>query len=127
MKRLLGILTVILTIGTSQASTSPSGIEESKKVIVSAIPRPIVTRNASGHVSILKVPKPKLFTGKPHNNFIFANDWEDDFLEIDDVITSYRRRDLNKIEHLEGLSEHVRWRLFLARQLALLKYKKLHS
>jgi len=58
---------------------------------------------------------------------VFANDWDDDFLEVDDVITSYRRRDLNKIEHDEGISEDVRWRLFLARQLALLKHREVHG
>jgi len=122
MRLLLGILTVILTIGTSQASTSPSRIEESKKRTVSVIQPQIVTRSVPARV---KIQKPKLFTGKPHA--VSANDWDNDFLDVDDVITTYRRRDLNKIEHPDGISEQVRWKLFLARQLALLKYRQLHS
>jgi hypothetical protein len=72
-----------------------------------------------------KILKPKIFVGHPHK--IVVNDRDGDFLEVDDVITSYRRRDLNKIEHEDGISDHVRWRLFLARQLALLKYRQINS
>ena len=39
-------------------------------------------------------------------------------------MTAYRRRDLNKIEHDDALPEHIRWKLFLARQMALLKYRE---
>jgi hypothetical protein len=51
----------------------------------------------------------------------------DYIVQADDLATGYRRRDLNKVEHKDGISEQVRWRLFLARQLALLKYKEIHS
>jgi hypothetical protein len=47
-------------------------------------------------------------------------------MDDDGVITSYRRRDLQKVPEPkdDGLSENVRWRLFLARQLAMMKYKE---
>ena len=51
----------------------------------------------------------------------------DYIVQADDLATGYRRRDLNKIEHEDDISERVRWRLFLARQLALLKYKEIHG
>ena len=86
-----------------------------------------VIRSVPVRASVPKIQKPKLFVGKPYKITVFANDWDDSFLEVDDVITSYRRRDLNKIEHEDGISEKVRWRLFLARQLAMLKYKEVHG
>lgn len=55
------------------------------------------------------------------SHFLLDDD-EDDFLDDDGIMTPYRRRDLNKIKHEDGISDRVRWRLFLARQLALLKF-----
>ena len=109
---------------TSQASTSQTGKDLFGKPTVTVIQPRTVTPNVPGRV---KIQKPKLFVGNPHKVIIFADDYDDEFLEIDDIITSYRRRDLNKIEHEDGISEKVRWRLFLARQLALLKYKEVHG
>jgi hypothetical protein len=118
MKRLVVFtaLTTILTI--SQASTKLSD----PTLSASAAQRPTVTRNAQARV---KIQKPKLFVGNPHK--IFATDWDGDFLDVDDVITSYRRRDLTKVEHEDGIGDRVRWRLFLARQLAMLKYREVHG
>ena len=55
------------------------------------------------------------------------DDNDDDVVQNDDLATGYRRRDLNKIKHDDGISEYVRWRLFLARQLAMMKYRELHA
>ena len=55
------------------------------------------------------------------------DDNDEDFVQSEDVATGYRRRDLNKIEHPDGISERVRWRLFLARQLAMIKYRAIYS
>ena len=76
-----------------------------------------------------RIPKPKLFRTNPHRkaHFLLIDDNTDVFVQDEDLATGYRRRDLNKIEHEDGISEHVRWRLFLARQLALLKYREIHS
>ena len=55
------------------------------------------------------------------------DDSEDDVVQNDDLATGYRRRDLTRIEHPDGISERVRWRLFLARQLAMLKYYEVNG
>jgi hypothetical protein len=121
MKRLVVFIALITSLTTSLANTKLN--KQTHSVSVARLP--IVTRNVPVRVNPPKLLKPKIFVGNPHKNF--ANDWDGDFLEVDDVITSYRRRDLNKIEHEDGISDDIRWRLFLARQLALLKYKQVHS
>ena len=118
MKRLVVFTALITVLMTSQANTKL----KDPTLSVSVAQRPIVTRNVQVRV---KIQKPKLFVGNPHK--IFATDWDGDFLEVDDVITSYRRRDLNKVEHKDGISDDIRWRLFLARQLALLKHREVHG
>jgi len=73
-----------------------------------------------------RIPKPKLFRSNPHRKtyFLLIDDNDDVFVQDEDLATGYRRRDLNKIEHEDGISEKVRWRLFLARQMALFKYRE---
>lgn len=120
MKRFIGTLIVTLMTTSSQASTN---LENGRHYVVSNryVTQPqIATRSAQGRV---KFPKPKLFVSNPHK----VTDDDDDVFEIDNLITSYRRRDLTKVEHPEGISEKVRWRLFLARQLAMMKYRSLHT
>jgi hypothetical protein len=108
-------------------SLTANGTEPIGNTKVTVAQLPTATQKGRARVSVQKIQKPKLFTGKPHRITVFADDWDCDFLDVDDVITSYRREDLNKIEHEDGISEKVRWRLFLARQLALLKYKEVHG
>lgn len=115
MKRLLGILIATMMTMISQASTNLNGSVLYGKPTATVAQQRIATRNVPARV---KIQKPKLFVSKP---FHHADDLDDD---VDDIITSYRRRDINKIEHEEGISEEIRWRLFLARQIALLKYKE---
>lgn len=118
------ILIALLMIGTSQASMSQSGsVSYGHHMSTAAQPKTVIRK---GPVLVRKIVKLKIFSGKPQLILINANDW-DDTIEVDDVITGYRREDLNKIEHEDGISEQVRWRLFLARQLALLKYKEIHG
>jgi hypothetical protein len=76
-----------------------------------------------------RIPKPKLFRSNPYRkaHFLLIDDNNDVFVQDDDLATGYRRRNLNKVEHEDGISDRVRWRLFLARQLALLKYKEIHA
>lgn len=114
----------ILMMTTSQASMSQNGNElYGKPTVIVAQPK-TATRNAPVHVSPTRVPKFKILRSNPHRySKIIIDDLE---YEVDDegLITPYRRRDLTKIEHPDDISESVRWRLFLARQLALLKYKE---
>ena len=116
---------LLITMMIPMTSLAANGNEHLGKPIATVAQRPIVTRSVPVRVNVQKIQKPKLFVGNPHK--IFATDWDGDFLEIDDVITSYRRRDLNKIEHKDDISEKIRWRLFLARQLALLKHREVHG
>ena len=120
MKLLRNLLIAILMIGISPASMSQNTYSG-----VTVIQHRTAIQNGLAHAKAPKILKPKLFSGKPHKVPFTADDEE--FLEVDDVISGYRRRDINKIEHEEELSEHVRWRLFLARQMALLKHKQLYS
>lgn len=120
MKRLV-VFTALITILTiSQARMIQTGNEHYGKPTATVVQRQTATRNVLVRA---KIQKPKIFASKP---FRYFEDFEDDN-DADDIITSYRRRDLNKIEHEDGISERVRWRLFLARQLAMLKYKEIHS
>ena len=122
MKLLISSLIAILMAGTSQASTNSSEQIGTQTVIVAQ--RPTAIRSAPVRV---KIQKPKIFVGNPHKISTRVDDWDDNFVEVDDIITSYRRRDISKIEHEDGISDRVRWRLFLARQLALIKYRQIHS
>lgn len=123
MKKLLGILIAFLIIGTSQASTTlipqNGNVHFGKPTHIVAQPQ---TAIRSVPVYVKKIQKPKLFVGSPRR--LYADDSDYDGVDVDDLITPYRRRDLNKIEHDEGISDNVRWRLFLARQLAMMKYRE---
>jgi hypothetical protein len=134
MKPLLKCAIMALMIGTSQASMSHSGnrpygldIATKKSSIQIATPSVSVRVTAKGP----RIPKPKLFSGKPQRAVIFADDWDYYSLDTDDVITSYRRRDLDRVKSKptaddpEGdISENIRWKLFLARQAAMIIHKE---
>jgi hypothetical protein len=124
MKRLLGILTVTVITTASQASTIQNGNVLYGKPTATAIQHQTATRNVPVIVSSPRIPKFKLLRGNPHRiTHLIIDDWDDDFVDDEDIITPYRRRDLIKIKHPDDISESIRWRLFLARQLALLKYR----
>ena len=116
-----------ITMMVLMTSLAANGTELYGKPTATVAQRLTATRSAPVRVNVPRIQKPKLFVGNPHKIVLFANDWDDYFLEVDDVITSYRRRDLNKIEHDDGISDNVKWRLFLARQLALLKHREVHG
>lgn len=117
MKRLLGTLIAILLITTSQASTSQSGEHYTAHNRYAVQPK-TVTLNAPARVKKIVKSKVKHLT---------VDDSDVIVVDDDDLATGYRRRDLTKIEHPEGISEKIRWKLFLARQLALLKHRELHG
>ena len=127
MKQLLGILIAMLTITTSQASMSQNGNELYGKPTVIATQPQIATRSVPAHVKSIRVPKFKILRSNPHRYSKIVIDDVDYEVDDEGLISPYRRRDLVKIEHEDGISEKVRWRLFLARQLALLKYKEIHG
>lgn len=125
MKKLLVILTVTLMITTSQASMLANGNALYGSRTVTETQHRIAIRNVPVYVSIPRIPKFKVLRGNPHlfSHFLL-DDSDDDAVDDEGIMTPYRRRDLAKIEHPDDLSHTVKWRLFLARQLALLKYRE---
>jgi len=136
MKLCIGILVAMLTITTSQASMIHTGNEPYKRPTISVVQPKTVTRNVRVHVKVPRIQKPKLFRSNPHRavHYALTVDQNDEIgIDDDDKITGYRRQDLQRIKtdatpkNPEGLSEDIRWRLFLARQAALLMHKEAHS
>lgn len=119
MKRLLSIAVATMILMTSPVN----GKENTTSPVATVIPHPIATPNAQAHAKHKRIVKSKVQRAQPFG----MDDGDDDVVQNDDLATGYRRRDLNKIEHEEGISDYVRWRLFLARQLALLKYREIHA
>ena len=122
MKLFTGILIVISVLTTSLLSTS-----QAAQPTQYVIQHRIVTRSVPVLVNPHKIPRFKLLRGNPHRVAHFLTNDDDDFIDDDGIVTSYRRRDLQKIEHEDDISEDIRWRLFLARQMALLKYREAHG
>jgi hypothetical protein len=113
------LITAVIT--TSLANTNSNDL-------ASVVQHPTVTPKGPALVKA-RIPKPKLFRTNPHRkaHFLLIDDNNDVFVQDEDLATGYRRRDLTRVEHPDGISEHVRWRLFLARQLALLKYREING
>ena len=124
MKRFITTLIVIGTIGISQASTTLTDGTQ-KATVLSA---KTAIRSAPARANLPpRIHKFKVLRANPHKVVHrIIDDSDDDFIDDDGVITSYRRRDLQKVPEPkdDDLSENVRWRLFLARQLAMMKYKE---
>lgn len=133
MKRLAVLLTAMIIVGTSLASMKQIGnVPYGKPTTIESLAK-TATKSGPGLVKSTRIPKPKLFRANPYrlSHFALIDDQDDISIGDDDLATSYRRRDLGKIESpkgdSEGLSEEIRWKLFLARQLALLKYREIHG
>ena len=120
-------------ITVAMTSLTANGTEPIGNTKVTVVQPPTAIQKGRVRVSVQKIQKPKLFVGNPHKINVFADDWSDDFFEFDDIITTYRREDLQKIHtdvtanNPEGLSDDIQWRLFLARQLALMKHREVHG
>jgi hypothetical protein len=134
MKRLAVILAAMSLIGTSQANTSLNGKELFGRPTTIESPAQIAIKKGPVLARSIKIQKPKIFTGNPHKIVLFADDSEDNIIEVDDIITSYRRKDLQRIQtdptpdDPEGLiTEEIRWKLFLARTAAMIRYHQIHS
>ena len=129
MKLLIKFILLI----TTMTSLVANGEENPGSPLTIAVKIQIATKSVQSRVNILKIYKPKVFVGKPYKLFIVVDKDDMEFLEIDDVITGYRRRDLQQIhtdsslDNPEELSEYIRWRLFLARTAAMLKYHQVHN
>ena len=84
--------------------------------------------------SLLKqrIKKPKLLRSNP-TRFALLNlqDNNDDIgISDEDLQVGYRRPELfksNKVDLDDELPENIQWKLFLIRQLALMKYREVHG
>ena len=82
-------------------------------------------------MSQLRIPKPKLLRSNPlRKSLILGGSDPSSTIDDEDIITGYRRRDLDrsyKLEPIDDLSDYVRFRLALARALAMEAYNKAHA
>ncbi len=120
------VIVMLMTL-TSLASTTltlANGNELYGKHTSIVAPQKTVTQSARVHVKSQRIPKFKVLRSNPYRYSKIVIDDLDYEIDDEGLITPYRRRDLNKIEHDDDISENVRWRLFLARQMALLKYRE---
>lgn len=128
MKHIMVGLTAALILMISQTSTASGHSSTSKRIITIELPATIAIKNVSVHANIPRIPKYKILRSNPYKTtHRIIDDSDDDFIDDDGLITPYRRQDLTKIEHPEGISEDMQWKLFLARQLALAKYRSIHG
>lgn len=136
MKRLLAASIAMILTGTSLASTSTNEKDPFGSPSITVSSAKIATRNVQGSVKLHRIPKPKLFRSNPHRivHFVFADDDDDIDIDDDSKITGYRKRDLQKVkanptpDDPDGtITDDIRWRLFLARQVALVKFRESKS
>ena len=120
-------LAVILMTTISLASMPAIGNELYGKRTLTATQLRTAIQSVPVHVKAPRIPKFKVLRSNPYRYSKITIDDVDYEIDDEGLISPYRRRDLNKIEHEDGISDRVRWRLFLARQLALLKHRELHS
>lgn len=74
-------------------------------------------------IVVRHVPKIKLFRSNPYRyHRIYIDNDDEVTVDDEDIMSPYRREDLVKLVDVDDVSEYVRWRLFLARQLAVLKH-----
>ncbi len=121
------LLAAILTTAISLASIPANGNEHYGKPTATVAQAKTVTRNAPVLVKSPRIPKFKVLRSNPHRYAKIVIDDVDYEVDDEGLMSPYRRKDLHKIEHEDGISDRVRWRLFLARQLALLKHREIHG
>lgn len=133
MKRLLVVSIAMILTGTSLANISTSGKDPFGKTSITVSSAKTATRSAPASVKLHRISKPKLLRSNPHRivHFVFADNNDDIEIDDDSKITGYRKRDLQKVkadptpDDPDGsITDDIRWRLFLARQVALVKFRE---
>jgi hypothetical protein len=136
MQKLVALLTAMTLIATSPVSTAQNGKELFGKTTTTGLSVPTATKSAPVHVKSLRIPKPKVFRANPHRivHYSLMDDQDDIFINDDDIYTGYRRKDLTRIktepttDDPDGIiTEEIRWKLFLARTAAMIRYQQIHS
>ena len=111
-------------------------VQLQETITVTETQRLIATPNGQALVKLPRIPKPKVFRSNPYRLSVLLRADDSNDIEIDDdsKITGYRKRDFGKVkvdpspEDPEGLiTEEVRWKLFLARTAAMVRYHQLHG
>lgn len=81
--------------------------------------------------SLLKrkpIPKPKLLRSNPlRKSLLLSGDLKGILIEDEDILVNSRYRIVGKLVNNndeDDLSDEIKWKLFLARQLALLRYRE---
>lgn len=136
MKRLAGLFTAMIAITISQVSMAQNGDLPSGKQVIIASSVKTVTKNVPVLVKSPRIAKPKIFRSNPHRAVYYASveDSDDILIYDDDIYTGYRRETFTKIkteptaDDPDGIiTEEIRWKLFLARTAAMVRYHQLHG
>ena len=75
------------------------------------------------------IPKPKLLRSNPlRKSLLLEGDTTGFLIDDEDILVSTRNRQqllkLDKNGNVDDLSDEIKWKLFLARQIALLKFRQ---
>jgi hypothetical protein len=112
------ILTTSLVSTVSLANENmPSG-----NLMPTVVQTQTATKNASARVPVKRVPKFKLLRTNPYRKTSIAEGIDTD-IDDDNIAPGYRRRDLNKLEPTDELSDYVTVRLAVARAKAMAAYR----
>ena len=128
MRHYLGIKPAVLILILSLVSNQVTGrmIFESDTRTGALVQTATPKGRALADVHIPRIPKPKIFRSNPLRKTLILNGSDPfDTVDDEDYLPSYRRENKFKNPNPDNdLSDYVKWRLFLARQLALFKYRK---
>lgn len=132
MKSVVVIL-LSMMIGISQASTTTTS--KAGLLATTESPAKTATKKDLAHVKSPRISKPKIFRANPHRASYYASvdDSDDISINDDDIHTGYRReefkvRSKSTKDDPEGvITEEIRWRLFLARTAAMIRYHQIHG
>jgi hypothetical protein len=123
MKRMIQIIAVVMIVINMMNPYLALAVPNQDLLVGHiATPPKTVTKNVQVRV---KVQKFKIFRSNPHRITKLKQDLTTD-VEDDNIAPLYHRRDLVKLSQKKVISEDIRWRLFLARTSALVKYRMLH-
>ena len=119
-----GIVLFCLTLSLTSMSMNTSAQDiltnVSKQGVIRKEQNPVNT-------STLKVPKPKLFRSNPLRKTLILNGSDpNNTIDDEDIVASHRRPEVKarKPNLDDDLSDYVKWRLFLARTLAVMRAKQ---
>jgi hypothetical protein len=82
-----------------------------------------------------RIPKPKLLRSNPLRKSLIVSGIDPSELDLindEDIYIGYRRPSLTRevrpyLNDSDDISEDIQWKLFLIRQLAMLKYREVHG